>query len=80
MKCPECGNKSRCFDTRPSDNNSTRRRWRCKCGTNFTTLEEVVAVGTYAYKLGAHSAADRLRREKYYAEFRDRALKAIESL
>ena len=43
MKCPYCGKENtRVIDSRPTDDNSIRRRRQCdECGKRFTTYEKV---------------------------------------
>lgn len=42
MNCPDCGEKTRVFDSRGSSNNWRRRRECTKCGRRFTTLEQAI--------------------------------------
>ena len=47
MSCPKCGSASKCLDSRPSANDSTRRRYAClskRCATRWSTLETLVIV------------------------------------
>lgn len=43
MKCPECGAKSTCIDSRPEKSSITKRRYHCvkkdTCGNRWSTVE-----------------------------------------
>lgn len=38
MTCPDCGRRAHVLESIPT-NNARRRRYECRCGTRFTTLE-----------------------------------------
>jgi transcriptional regulator NrdR family protein len=64
VKCPTCDGKSFCVDSRASFENTRRRRWVCqvkKCGTKFTTIEQVTDVGDVR---GRERTLDRFRRQQ----------------
>jgi transcriptional regulator NrdR family protein len=42
MKCPTCTTKPSCVDTREHEDGTRRRRYKCRCGTGFSTIEIVV--------------------------------------
>lgn len=44
MICPKCGRESfTCIDSRPHDEMSRRRRYKCKdCDFRFTTMESII--------------------------------------
>lgn len=45
MDCPQCQGKARCLDSRPSEQQSTRRRYECpECKLRWFTIEYVVGV------------------------------------
>lgn len=45
MNCPKCGKRAMCINTRPSSDESTRRRYKCpKCPARWSTIEMVVRV------------------------------------
>ena len=46
MKCPFCGEENtKVIDSRPTENNSIRRRRQCEvCGKRFTTYEKVETI------------------------------------
>lgn len=47
MNCPSCDEKSvPCIDTRPAPY-GRRRRYKCKCGTRFSTIETMAHVGDH---------------------------------
>jgi hypothetical protein len=47
MCCPKCGADTSVIDSRPSNDNSIRRRRRCEgvCGERFTTYETISESG-----------------------------------
>jgi transcriptional regulator NrdR family protein len=51
MNCPTCKRKALCIDSRGSISNSTRRRYQCKCGVRFSTMEQVVESATKGYTM-----------------------------
>ncbi len=52
MNCPFCGaEETKVTDSRPSDNNTIRRRRECEiCGKRFTTYERVESIPTMIVK------------------------------
>lgn len=42
MKCPECGQRGRCMETRATPTGGWRRRYTCTAGHRWSTLEQVV--------------------------------------
>lgn len=54
--CPKCHNQVGVADSRIMPDNNTRRRYRCSCGKNWSTIEVLVS----EYKSGDRSAYDRL--------------------
>lgn len=62
MKCPSCGfEESKVVDSRPSDNNSIRRRREClSCQKRFTTYEIIQSLPVVVVKKdGAREIFDR---------------------
>ena len=44
MICPECKRKAQAQETRPREDTSVRRRYECRCGHRFSTVERVVTL------------------------------------
>ncbi len=45
MKCPTCGVKASCEETRQTED-GPRRRYHCACGVKFKTLESLDIIYT----------------------------------
>lgn len=64
MRCPDCGQKSDVYDSRPFEN-TIRRRRQCKsCGHKYTTLEVIMPQVELPKKVVAFKAPPRPKVKK----------------
>lgn len=66
MKCPKCGKRAHCIDSRPWHENTRRRRWSCSRKGRFTTVEQILVVGRD--KRTNIAGLRRLRKERQVVE------------
>lgn len=72
MKCPACGAAAKCTDSRDAPENRRRRRYVCRCGVKFSTLEEIATTGDYVRKRGLVSEQKRRWMDEAKVELRDK--------
>lgn len=71
MLCPTDNHKMKCIDSRPYNDGTVRRRYKCDtCGKKFVGVEEIV----HELKGGMHGHYETRQ------QFKERAVKAIGEL
>lgn len=53
MRCPNCQGHAPVTDSREWTEHTRKRRYRCRCGARFTTVEQVISMGLVRPSLDA---------------------------